>query len=335
MQGGGVCVIAEIGSVHDGSFGNAQRLIDTAAEVGADVVKFQTHLAEAETLRNAPAPPYFQGEPRFEYFERTGFTLEQWRQLKNHCDLRKIEFVSSPFSIDAVDLLERVGVARYKVGSGEITNTPMLETIGQTKRPVILSSGMSSWAELDEAVNVVLRHHDQITLLQCTSSYPCPYEDVGLNVMLALQERYRLPVGLSDHTLTIFAPIAAVALGASVIEKHLTFSRRMYGSDARHSLEPDEFREMVAGIRAVQEMLAAPVDKDATARRLQPMKDVFEKSVVAAVDIAPHATLTAEMLTVKKPGVGIPARRLPELIGRTTIKAIPKDTLLSEDVLNA
>jgi N,N'-diacetyllegionaminate synthase len=335
VQGGGVCVIAEIGSVHDGSFGNAQRLIDTAAEAGADVVKFQTHMAEAETLRNAPAPPYFQGEPRFDYFERTSFTLEQWRQLKTHCDLKKIEFMSSPFSIEAVDLLERVGVARYKVGSGEITNTPMLETIAQTRRPLILSSGMSSWAELDEAVNVVRRHHDQITLLQCTSSYPCPYEDVGLNVMLALQERYRLPVGLSDHTLTIFASIAAVSLGASVIEKHLTFSRRMYGSDARHSLEPDEFREMVAGIRAVQAMLAAPVDKDSTARRLQPMKDVFEKSVVAAVDIAPNVALTAEMLAVKKPGVGIPARRLPELIGRTTIQAIPKDTLLSEDALDA
>jgi N,N'-diacetyllegionaminate synthase len=330
-----VCVIAEIGSVHDGSFGNAQRLIDTAAEVGADVAKFQTHLAAAETLRNAPPPPYFQGEPRFEYFERTGFSLAQWKELKTHCDQKAIEFISSPFSIAAVDLLEQVGVARYKVGSGEITNTPMLEAIGQTRRPVILSSGMSSWAELDEAVNVVLRHHDQVTLLQCTSAYPCAYEDVGLNVMLALKERYRLPVGLSDHTLTIYAPIAAVALGATVIEKHLTFSRRMYGSDARHSLEPEEFRAMVDGIRAAEAMLAHPVDKDATARRLQPMKEVFEKSVVAAVDIAANATLTPEKLTTKKPGVGIPARRLPELIGRTTLKDIPKDTLVSEDALHA
>jgi N,N'-diacetyllegionaminate synthase len=330
-----VCVIAEIGSVHDGSFGNAQRLIDTAAEVGADVAKFQTHLAAAETLRNAPPPPYFQGEPRFEYFERTGFSLAQWKELKTHCDQKAIEFISSPFSIAAVDLLEQVGVARYKVGSGEITNTPMLEAIGQTRRPVILSSGMSSWAELDEAVNVVLRHHDQVTLLQCTSAYPCAYEDVGLNVMLALKERYRLPVGLSDHTLTIYAPIAAVALGATVIEKHLTFSRRMYGSDARHSLEPEEFRAMVDGIRAAEAMLAHPVDKDATARRLQPMREVFEKSVVAAVDIAANATLTPEMLTTKKPGVGIPARRLPELIGRTTLKDIPKDTLVSEDALHA
>jgi N-acetylneuraminate synthase len=335
VPGVGVCIIAEIGSVHDGSFGNAQRLVDAAEEVGANVAKFQTHLAAAETLRNAPPPPYFQGEPRFEYFERTGFSVAKWKTLKSHCDSRHIEFMSSPFSIEAVDLLEEVGVVRHKVGSGEITNTPMLDAIGRTKRPVILSSGMSSWRELDEAVNVILRHHDQITLLQCTTSYPCAYEDVGLNVMLALRERYRLPVGLSDHTLTTFAPIAAVALGATVIEKHLTFSRRMYGSDARHSLEPDEFRDMVAGIRAVETMLASPVDKDATARRLQPMKDVFEKSVVAAVDIAPNTTLTAEMLTVKKPGVGIPARRLPELIGRTTLKAIPKDTLMSEDALHA
>lgn len=330
-----VCVIAEIGSVHDGSFGNAQRLIDTAAEVGADAAKFQTHLAAAETIRDAPSPPYFQGEPRFEYFERTGFSTEKWDALKSHCATRQVEFMSSPFSIEAVELLEKIGVERYKVGSGEITNTPMLDAIGRTKRPVILSSGMSSWEELDEAVNVVLRHHDRITLLQCTSSYPCAYEDVGLNVMLALRERYRLPVGLSDHTLTIFAPIAAVSLGASVIEKHLTFSRRMYGSDARHSLEPEEFREMVAGIRAVEAMLASPVDKDVTARRLKPMKEVFEKSIVAAVDIAPNVQLTAAMLTVKKPGVGIPARRLPEMIGRTTIKAIPRDTLLSEDALHA
>jgi N-acetylneuraminate synthase len=219
--------------------------------------------------------------------------------------------MSSPFSIEAVELLEDVGVERYKVGSGEITNTPMLDAIGQTKRPVILSSGMSSWEELDTAVNCILRHHGDLTLLQCTSSYPCAYEVVGLNIMVALRDRYRLPVGLSDHTLTIFAPIAAVALGASVIEKHLTFSRRMYGSDARHSLEPDEFREMVDGIRAVEAMLASPVDKDVTAQRLKPMKDVFEKSVVAAVDIAPNVILTADMLTVKKPGFGIPARRLP------------------------
>jgi N,N'-diacetyllegionaminate synthase len=331
----GVCVIAEIGSVHDGSFGNARQLIETASDVGADVAKFQTHLAEAETLRGAPMPPYFKGEPRFEYFQRTAFTIEQWMELKAYCDSAGIEFVSSPFSLEAVDLLERVGVSRYKVGSGEVTNTPMIEEIARTRKPVVLSSGMSSWEELDAAVEAILKHHDRLTLLQCTSAYPCPYEEVGLNVMLELRERYRLPVGLSDHTLTTYAPVVAVALGAVMIEKHLTFSRRMYGSDARHSLEPEEFRDMVAGIRAAEVMMRSAVDKDLVAVRLHDMKEVFEKSIVAAVDIEAGATLTPSMLAVKKPGTGIPARRLGELIGRTTSRAIRKDTLLSEDSLHA
>lgn len=330
-----VCVIAEIGSVHDGSIGNAHCLIDLAADSGADVVKFQTHIAEAETLREAPMPPYFTGEPRYSYFERTAFTVDQWTSLKAHCESRGVEFISSPFSIEAVELLERLGVGRYKVGSGEVTNIPMLERIAQTHKPVILSSGMSTWEELDLAVSALTRADQQLTILQCTSSYPCAYEDVGLNVMLELRDRYRIPVGLSDHTLTIFTPIVAVALGACTIEKHLTFSRRMYGSDARHSLEPAEFREMVTGIRAAEALLSSPLDKDAVAGRLRPMKDVFEKSVVAAVDIAPDVTLTREMLAVRKPGTGIPARDLSTLVGRRTAKAIAKDTLLSEDVLRA
>ncbi len=330
-----VCVIAEIGSVHDGSFGNAVRLIDAAAAAGADVVKFQTHIAEAETLRDAPMPPYFRGEPRYEYFQRTGFTREQWMALKAHCGATGVEFISSPFSIEAVELLEQVEVARYKVGSGEVSNVPMLEAIGQTGKPVVVSSGMSSWNELDEAVNVLLRHHDRITLLQCTSEYPCPYEEVGLNVMLEMRDRYRLPVGLSDHTLTIHAPVVAVALGACMIEKHLTFSRLMYGSDARHSLEPGEFRSMVDGIRAAEVLISTSVNKDATADRLRTMKDIFEKSVVAAVDIAAGVILAPHMLAVKKPGTGIPARRLKDLVGRRTSKAIPRNTLLSEDSLYA
>lgn len=331
----GVCVIAEIGSVHDGSFGNAQCLIDAAVDAGAGVVKFQTHIAEAETVRGAPMPPYFTGEPRYEYFERTGFSAAQWTELRSHCEARDVEFISSPFSIEAVDLLERVGVSRYKVGSGEVTNTPMLDAIGQTGKPVILSSGMSSWQELDAAVNAIQRHHNRITVLQCTSAYPCPYEDVGLNVMLEIRDRYGLPVGLSDHTLTIYAPLVAVVLGATMIEKHLTFSRRMYGSDSRHSLEPGEFRQMVEGIRAAEAMLASSVDKDATAGRLLQMKQIFEKSVVAAMDIPPGTTLTSDMLAVKKPGTGIPARRLSALIGRRTSTFIAKDTMLTEDALNA
>ena len=330
-----VIVIAEVGSVHDGSFGNAQKLIDAAAGCGVDAVKFQTHIAAAETLRDAPMPPYFEGEPRYGYFERTGFNREQWKALKAHCQENTVEFLSSPFSIEAVELLEAIGVVRYKVPSGEVTNLPLLEAIAQTGKPVLLSSGMSSWAELDEAVNIILRYHDRLTVLQCTSEYPCPYEEVGLNVLLAMRERYEVPVGLSDHTLTHYAALAAVTLGASVIEKHLTFSRRMYGSDARHSLEPDEFADLVQGIRAIETMLASEVDKDATAARLREMKGIFEKSVVSLVEIPAGTVITAGMVGVKKPGTGIPARRLGEGIGRRAARNIPKDHLLSEEDLDA
>jgi len=334
LAGTHVFIIAEVGSVHDGSFGNAQKLIEAAAACGVDSVKFQTHIAAAETLRDAPMPPYFKGEPRYEYFERTGFSREKWGALKAHCEANGVEFLSSPFSIEAVELLEAVGAARYKVGSGEVTNIPLLEAIAQTGKPVLLSSGMSTWAELDEAVGVILRRHDRLTLLQCTSEYPCPYEDVGLNIMLEMRERYRLPVGLSDHTLTPYACLAAVTLGATVIEKHLTFSRLMYGSDARHSLEPAEFADLVKGIRAVETMLTAKVDKDATAARLREMKAIFEKSVVSQVAIPAGTTITAEMVGVKKPGTGIPARRLKEVIGRRAARDIAADRLiLEEDVI--
>jgi N,N'-diacetyllegionaminate synthase len=328
-----VFLIAEIGSVHDGSFGNAQKLVEAAAQSGADSVKFQTHIAAAETLRDAPMPPYFKGEPRFEYFERTGFSRDQWRALKQCCEANGVEFLSSAFSVEAVELLEDVGVARYKVGSGEVTNLPMLDAIAQTGKPVILSSGMSTWAELDAAVETITRRHDRVTILQCTSEYPCPYEQVGLNLMLEMRDRYRLPVGLSDHTLTNYACFAAVALGASMIEKHFTFSRLMYGSDARHSLEPKEFADLAAGIRATEIMLASPVDKDATAARLQMMKDIFEKSVVSVAAISAGALISSEMVAVKKPGTGIPARRLNEVIGRRAARDIAPDRLLSEEDL--
>lgn len=328
-------VIAEIGSVHDGSFGNAAKLIEAAAAAGVDAVKFQTHNAAAETLRGAPEPPYFQGEPRYDYFERTEFSLEQWRSLTEHCERCGVGFLSSPFSIEAVELLEAVGVERYKIGSGEVTNLPLLEIVAQTGKPILMSSGMSSWAELDGAVEVIRCQHDRLTLLQCTSEYPCPPEQVGLNVMLEMRDRYGLQVGLSDHTLSSSATLAAVVLGARAVERHFTFSRLMYGSDARHSLEPVELKALVQGVREVEAMLKAPVDKDEMAVLLRPMKEIFEKSVVAVVEIPEGRVIEEQMLGVKKPGTGIPARRLRELIGRRARRAIPVDSLVREEDLDA
>lgn len=327
-----VLIVAEVGSVHDGSFGNATKLIDVAAECGADAVKFQTHIPDAETLRDAPMPPYFKGEPRFEYFQRTGFDLKQWKALKAHAEACGLEFLSSPFSTRAVDLLEEIGVSRYKIPSGEVTNLPMLDRIGQTGKPVLLSSGMSNWAELDRAVTAVQAHHEKICVMQCTSAYPCPDERVGLNVLGEMAARWGVPVGYSDHTLDNHAAFAAVTLGASVVEKHLTFSRRMYGSDAAHSAEPPQFVDLVKGIRAISSMLSHKVDKDAI-EPYRDMKRIFEKSVVSVQHIPAGVVIAESMVDVKKPGNGIPAARLFDVIGRRTARAIEADRLILEEDL--
>lgn len=324
-----VFVIAEAGMNHDGSLGNAIRLAEVAAECGADAVKFQLHDAEAETTRDAPAPPYFGEESRWDYFRRTAFTDDEWARLKEACDEAGIEFLCSPFSVEALERLERLGVARYKIGSGEVTNLELVRVAAATGKPVLLSSGMSSWAELDAAVEAA---GDDVTVLQCTSAYPTPPEQVGLNVLAELRTRYGKPVGLSDHTIGPYAAYAAVALGAVAVEKHFTLSRELYGPDAALGLEPDDLEDLVEGIREIEAMLASPVDKD----DLEPfaeMKHVFEKSVVSVVRISAGAEILEAMLAAKKPGTGIPARRLPELVGRKARVDIPADTVITEDLL--
>ena len=314
---------------HDGSLGNAIRLAEVAARAGADAVKFQLHDAQAETTRDAPSPPYFQHETRWEYFERTAFTDSQWATLKGACASAGIEFLCSAFSVQALQRLERIGVARHKIPSGEVTNLELVRAAAATGKPVLLSSGMSSWAELDAAVEAA---GNEVTVFQCTSAYPTPPERVGLNLLTELRERYAAPVGLSDHTLGPFACYAAVALGADAVEKHFTLSQESYGPDAALALEPDALGDLVKGVREIEAMVGAPVDKD----DLEPyreMKNVFEKSVVAATDIPAGAVIVREMLAAKKPGTGIPARRLPELVGRRTRTAISADTLIAEEAL--
>lgn len=325
----GALIVAEAGMSHDGSLGVAGRMVDVAAECGADAIKFQLHDAHAETTADAPSPPYFDAERRFAYFERTAFDDDQWRSLRRRCERAGVEFLCSPFSLAAVDRLERIGVERYKIASGEVTNTPLLEHVANTGRPVLLSSGMSSWAELDAAVETLRRGAGGLTVLQCSSEYPCPPERVGLNVMSELRRRYGLPVGLSDHTLTATASIAAVVLGASVIEKHFTLSKRLYGPDAALSLEPDELAGLVRAVREVERMVAAPVDKDDLAPYAE-LKAVFEKSVVAVAPIHAGERIEAVAIDVKKPGTGIPARRLLEVVGRRALVDIAADTVLHE-----
>jgi N,N'-diacetyllegionaminate synthase len=307
-------LIAEIGSVHDGSFGNAQKLIELASACGADAVKFQTHIAEAESLLDAPSPEYFKDEPRVDYFKRTAFSVDQWFKLKQLAESCGLVFLSSPFSIEAADFLEALDMAVYKIPSGEITNIPLLEKVASFKKPVLLSSGMSDWRELDTAVSV-FRDHCDLTVMQCSSVYPCPPESIGLNVLHEIQQRYACAVGFSDHSLGLAAPIAAAALGASVIEKHFTFSKFMYGSDAKHSMEPYEFKLLAFALKDVWRMLKSPVNKNDSSN-YRNMKEVFQKSIVSAVPLKAGTYIKKEHLSFKKPGTGIPASEYSELIGK-------------------
>ncbi|MDD4860046.1 MAG: N-acetylneuraminate synthase family protein [Dehalococcoidales bacterium] len=323
-------IIAEIGMSHDGNLEKAKRFIEAAADSGADAVKFQAHIAEAETLQNAPPPPYFSSEPRFSYFKRTAFDRIQLAELKSYAEDRKVVFLCSPFSVAAVDLLESIDVPAYKIPSGENTNLPMLEYIAKKGKPVIISSGMSTIAELEEAISLMRLYNRDIILLQCTSEYPCGYERVGLNLLGEFRQKFGLPVGLSDHTLTIYMPIAAVSLGACVIEKHFTLSRDLYGPDARFSLPPEDFRSMVDGIRAVETALANPVNKDDIVR-LGEMKRIFQKSIVSSVKIKQGAVIREEMLDIKKPGEGLPPKCLPEIIGKKARRTILRDSLIHRE----
>lgn len=238
---------------------------------------------------------------------------------------------SSPFSLEAVDLLEEVGVGLYKIPSGEVSNLPLLDRVASTGKLVYLSSGMSNWAELDRAVAILTRHSPTV-LMQCSSAYPCAMERVGLNVMLEMQRRYGLPVGLSDHTLGYAACISAAALGATVVEKHFTLSRLLYGSDARHSMEPDEFKTLCREIRAAVLIRTNPVDKD-DLHHYADMKRIFEKSVVTSRAMKAGEYIKTDCLAFKKPGDGIPAARGTELLGRQIRRDLPPDHKITWDDL--
>lgn len=322
-----VKIIAEIGNTHEGSLGLAKRFVDAAAECGVDCVKFQTHIFDAESLPDAPNPPYFKDEKRKEYFDRTAFNLEQWKELKRYCEEEcGVEFLSSPFSLEAIDLLEKVGVSSYKVPSGEVNNTPLLICLAETGKKVLLSSGMSSWDEIDKAIKTLQDYGcKDLVVLQCVSKYPCPPEEAGLNVIREMQDRYNIEVGYSDHTLGVAIPIAAVMMGATVIEKHFTLSKRMYGSDAKNSTEPDEFRYLVNQIRTIEKSLHNKVNKDEMMKDLEQMKTTFEKSIVSARPIEASEVIDQSMLAYKKPGDGIPARMYKKVLGSKLIKGVPSD----------
>ncbi len=325
-------IIAEVAQAHDGSLGTAHAFIDAIAGAGADAVKFQTHIAAAESTPDEPWRVKFspQDATRFDYWKRMEFTDEQWNGLKQHADDCGLIFLSSPFSFEAVDLLTRVGVAAWKVPSGETANLPMLDQMTATGLPVILSTGMSPMDEIDTAVERIRSRGIEPAVLQCTTDYPCPPEKVGLNLVSEFRERYGCPVGLSDHSGTIYPGLAAATLGIEMLEVHVTFNREMFGPDVPASITTEELRRLVEGIRFIETMNAHPVNKEKMARDLKPLRDMFTKSVVAQKNLEVGTVLKPEDLTLKKPGTGLPAARLPELVGRQLKRAVAADAMISE-----
>jgi len=329
-------IIAEIGQAHDGSLGMAHSFIDALAETGVDAVKFQTHIAEAESSEFEPFRVKFssQDKSRFDYWKRMEFTLEEWRALKQHCDDLGLAFISSPFSNAAVDLLEEIGVDKYKIGSGEVTNTLMLNKIAKTGKPVILSSGMSSYQELDVSVNLLVEKNIDVSILQCTTAYPTLPEQWGLNVISELKERYKLPIGFSDHSGEIYSSLAATALGAKILEFHAVFDYRMFGPDTKASLTFDKIKSLVKGVKALERSMNSTVDKTNNSE-FTDLKSIFEKSLAVNCNLKAGDVLKEEYLEAKKPkDMGINANEFTRIIGKKLrIDKAKWDFLSDEDLI--
>jgi N,N'-diacetyllegionaminate synthase len=312
-------IIAEIGQAHEGSLGILYSYINAIALTGVDAVKFQMHIAEAESSQYEPFRIQFslEDKTRFDYWKRMGFSLAQWKEIKHHCESLGLDFICSPFSNLAVDWLEEIEVKYYKIGSGEVNNFLILEKIAQTGKPVILSSGMSSYTELDQTVNFLKERNVSFSILQCTTAYPTQPEQYGLNVIQELKKRYDVPVGFSDHSAKKEACIAATALGASILEFHVVFDRQLFGPDAKASLTMPEVKELVMAVRTIAIALAHPMDKNDIAD-IAPLKQIFEKSLAINKDLPKNHILSFEDLEAKKPkGFGILASKYQDIIGRS------------------
>lgn len=330
-------IIAEAGVNHNGSPELARRLVDVAAQAGADAVKFQTFKAERMVTRDAPKAEYQKrttdvAESQFDMLRRLELSPEMHRELMACCGERGILFMSSPFDEDSADLLANLGVAVFKIPSGEITNLPFLSHVALKDKPMIVSTGMSYLSEVEAAVRTIEEAGNrQLVLLHCVSNYPADPGDANVMAMRTMATAFGVPVGYSDHTPGIEVPLAAVALGACVIEKHLTLDCSLPGPDHRASLEPEGFSAMVRGIRTVESALGH--GRKVPAASEVNTASVARKSLVAARDIPADTVLTEELIAIRRPGTGLPPAMLPYLIGRTIRIRVPAGDLLRLEIL--
>jgi len=313
-----VFVIAEVGQAHDGSLGQAHAYIEAIAKAGAHAVKFQTHIADAESSSEEKFRINFSYEDktRYDYWKRMEFTPEQWAGLKKYADDRGLVFLSTPFSFEAVDLLRKLSMPAWKIASGETDNIPMITEMARDGMPLLLSTGLSDWSDVESAVNFIKSQGNDYGVFQCTSAYPCPSEEIGLNVIGELRGRFGCPVGLSDHSGDIYSSIAAVALGADIIELHAVFSKHCFGPDTNASVSIEDLARVVEGCRYIRSAIQNPVDKDALAASNSHLRTAFGKSLYAARNLESGAILTNNDVWLKKPATGILAKNLGDFLGR-------------------
>lgn len=331
-----VFIIAEAGVNHNGSVEIGRRLIDVAVQAGCDAVKFQTFKAENMVTKTAPSAKYqldrrVPRQSQFEMLKELELSAQAHKELFRHCAKRKIMFMSTPFDEESVEFLDGLGMKIFKIPSGEITNKPLIEKIAARGKPVILSTGMSYLREVDRAVNWInlawrgLKDRPRLTLLHCVSNYPADIEDVNLRAIKTLSSVFGLPVGFSDHTMRIEVAVAAVAIGAKVIEKHFTLDRNMDGPDHKSSFEPDELNEMVTSIRNIEKAMGDGVKAPKEGER--DIKEVARKSLVAAKDIKAGTVITRKDVAVKRPGNGISPEFIDKIINKKARVDIKKDSL--------
>lgn len=326
-------VVAEIAQAHDGSVGILHSMVEAVAKTGVDAVKFQVHIADAESSEREPfrIPFSYVDARRIDYWRRMELPFEEWQRLKDKCDALGVEFLATPFSNAAVELLEQLQVTRYKVGSGDLGNSLLLERIARTGKEVILSTGLGDLDDIDRAVARLRAAGVPLAILQCTTQYPTRAPDIGLAWMARLRERYGCPVGLSDHSATLFAPLGAVALGANVIEAHVTFDRRMFGPDAPASLTVDEFAELVRGIRFLEQARGDGPDKKLTDTQLD-LRRMFGKALAVNRAMRAGEVVRFEDLEGKKPAdAGMAVAGMDVIIGRALIRDKAEGEFLQQE----
>lgn len=327
-------IIAEAGVNHNGHFDVAVKLVDAAVDAGVDYVKFQTFRADKLVTKKANKAQYQQQttgktESQLDMLKKLELSEEAHLELLKYCQQKNIGFLSTAFDLDSIDLLKKLGIRLGKIPSGEITNLPYLRKMAANFDQLIVSTGMTDMEELKQALQALEKagcSKDRITVLHCNTEYPTPYEDVNLNAMLTIQKTFNVPVGYSDHTKGIEVPIAAVALGAVVIEKHFTLDRNMEGPDHKASLEPDELAQMVASIRNIEKSLGSALKTPSPSELKN--KSIARKSIVAATTITAGELFSTDNLTVKRPGSGISPMRWDEVIGQKARKNFEADDLI-------